>query len=112
MVEAPFGAEIDPDRDLYLRTHAHSLQHGPGCEPYPSPTSPAPPSAVLAEQLPSHPEVILDTGTGIDYATVLIAEASPRSRLFPVERAPSTVRAPNRRPRTPAFPTVSPSSRR
>ena len=72
--------------DLYLQTHAHRLQHGPGCEAYPSPPSRAPLWAILAEQIPSPPEVILETGTGIGYSTVLIADAFPRSRLFTVER--------------------------
>jgi len=85
LVEAAFGAEIDLHWDLYLRTHAHRLQHGPGCEAYPSPPSRAPLWAILAEQLPSPPQVILETGTGIGYATVLIAEAFPHSRLFTVE---------------------------
>ena len=81
-----FGTEIDLHWDLYLQTHAHRLQHGPGCEAYPSPPSRAPLWAILAEQVPSPPEVILETGTGIGYSTVLIAEAFPRSRLFTVER--------------------------
>lgn len=85
LVEAAFGAEIDLHWDLYLQTHAHRLQHGPGCEAYPSPPSRAPLWAILAEQLPSPPEVILETGTGIGYSTVLIAEAFPHSRLFTVE---------------------------
>ena len=88
LVEAAFGAEIDLHWDLYLRTHAHRLQHGPECEAYPSPPSRAPLWAILAGQLPRHPEVILETGTGIGYATVLIAEAFPRSRLFTVEHDP------------------------
>ena len=86
LVEAAFGAEIDLHWDLYLRTHAHRLQHGPECEAYPSPPSRAPLWAILAEQMPNPPEVILETGTGIGYATVLIAEAFPGSRLFTVER--------------------------
>ena len=86
LVEAAFGAEIDLHWDLYLQTHAHRLQHGPGCEAYPSPPSRAPLWAILAGQMPSPPEVILETGTGIGYSTVLIAEAFPRSRLFTVER--------------------------
>ena len=86
LVEAAFGAQIHLHWDLYLQTHAHRLQHGPGCEAYPSPPSRAPLWAILAEQMPSPPEVILETGTGIGYATVLIAEAFPRSRLFTVER--------------------------
>ena len=86
LVEAAFGAEIDLHWDLYLRTHAHRMQHGPGCEAYPSPPSRAPLWAILAEQMPNPPEVILETGTGIGYATVLIAEAFPNSRLFTVER--------------------------
>ena len=86
LVEAAFGAEIDLHWDLYLQTHAHRLQHGPGCEAYPSPPSRAPLWAILAEQMPSPPQVILETGTGIGYSTVLIAEAFPRSRLFTVER--------------------------
>ena len=85
LVEAAFGAEIDLHWDLYLRTHAHRLQHGPGCEAYPSPPSRAPLWAILAEQAPSPPQVILETGTGIGYATVLIAEAFPHSRVFTVE---------------------------
>lgn len=85
LVEAAFGAEIDLHWDRYLQTHAHRLQHGPGCEAYPSPPSRAPLWAILAEQLPSPPPVILETGTGIGYATVLIAEAFPGSRLFTVE---------------------------
>ena len=85
LVEAAFGAEIDLHWDLYLRTHAHRLQHGLGCEAYPSPPSRAPLWAILAEQLPSPPQVILETGTGIGYATVLIAEAFPHSRLITVE---------------------------
>ncbi len=85
LVEAAFGAEIDLHWGLYLRTHAHRLQHGPGCEAYPSPPSRAPLWAILAGQLPRDPEVILETGTGIGYATVLIAEAFPRSRVFTVE---------------------------
>ena len=85
LVEAAFGAQIDLHWDLYLRTHAHRLQHGPGCEAYPSPPSRAPLWAILAEQLPSAPQVILETGTGIGYATVLIAEAFPHSRVFTVE---------------------------
>ena len=85
LVEAAFGAQIDLHWDLYLRTHAHRLQHGRGCEAYPSPPSRAPLWAVLAGQLPSPPEVILETGTGIGYATVLIAEAFPHSRVFTVE---------------------------
>ena len=86
LVEAAFGAEIDLHWDLYLQTHAHRLQHGPGCEAYPSPPSRAPLWAILAGQMPSPPEIILETGTGIGYSTVLIAEAFPRSRLFTVER--------------------------
>ena len=86
LVEAAFGTEIDLRWDLYLQTHAHRLQHGPGCEAYPSPPSRAPLWAILAEQVPSPPEVILETGTGIGYSTVLIADAFPRSRLFTVER--------------------------
>ena len=86
LVEAAFGAEIDLHWDLYLQTHAHRLQHGPRCEAYPSPPSRAPLWAFLAGQMPSPPEVILETGTGIDYAIVLIADAFPRSRLFAVER--------------------------
>ena len=86
LVEAAFGAEIDLHWDLYLQTHAHRLQHEPGCEAYPSPPSHAPFWAILAKQVPSPPEVILETGTGIGYSTVLIAEAFPRSRLFTVER--------------------------
>ena len=86
LIEAAFGAEIDLHWDLYLQTHAHRLQHGPGCEAYPSPPSRAPLWAILAEQMPSPPQVILETGTGIGYSTVLIAEAFPRSRLFTVER--------------------------
>ena len=85
LVEAAFGAEIDLHWDLYLRTHAHRLQHGPGCEAYPSPPSRAPLWAVLAKMMPSPPQVIIETGTGIGYATVLIAEAFPRSRVFTVE---------------------------
>ena len=85
LVEAAFGAEIDLHWNLYLQTHAHRLQHGPGCEAYPSPPSRAPLWAVLAELMPSPPQVILETGTGIGYATVLIAEAFPRSRVFTVE---------------------------
>lgn len=85
LVEAAFGTEIDLHWDLYLQTHAHRLQHGPGCEAYPSPPSRAPLWAVLAEMMPSPPQVILETGTGIGYATVLIAEAFPRSRVFTVE---------------------------
>ena len=85
LVEAAFGTEIDLRWDLYLQTHAHRLQHGPGCEAYPSPPSRAPLWAILAEQMPSPPEIIVETGTGIGYATVLIAEAFPRSRLFTVE---------------------------
>ena len=88
LVEAAFGAQIDLHWDLYLQTHAHRLQHGPGCEAYPSPPSRAPLWAILADQLPRHPEVILETGTGIGYATVLIADAFPRSRLFTVEHDP------------------------
>ena len=86
LVEAAFGTEIDLHWDLYLQTHAHRLQHGPGCEAYPSPPSRAPLWAILAAQMPSPPEIILETGTGIGYSTVLIAEAFPRSRLFTVER--------------------------
>ncbi len=86
LVEAAFGAEIDLHWDLYLRTHAHRMQHGPECEAYPSPPSRAPLWAILAEQMPSPPQVVLETGTGIGYATVLIAEAFPHSRLFTVER--------------------------
>ena len=86
LVEAVFGAEIDLHWDLYLQTHAHRLQHGPGCEAYPSPPSRAPLWAILAEQIPSPPQVIVETGTGIGYSTVLIADAFPRSRLFTVER--------------------------
>ena len=85
LVEAAFGAQIDLHWDLYLRTHAHRMQHGPECEAYPSPPSRAPLWTVLAEQLASPPEVILETGTGIGYATVLIAEAFPRARVFTVE---------------------------
>ncbi len=85
LVEAAFGARIDLHWDLYLRTHAHRMQHGPECEAYPSPPSRAPLWTVLAEQLASSPEVILETGTGIGYATVLIAEAFPRARVFTVE---------------------------
>ena len=85
LVEAAFGTEIDLHWNLYLRTHAHRLQHGPGCEAYPSPPSRAPLWAVLAELMPSPPQVILETGTGIGYATVLIAEAFPRTRVFTVE---------------------------
>ncbi len=85
LVEAAFGAQIDLHWDLYLRTHAHRLQHGPECEAYPSPPSRAPLWAVLAEQIPSPPQVILETGTGVGYATVLIAEAFPRARVFTVE---------------------------
>lgn len=85
LVEAAFGAQIDLHWDLYLRTHAHRMQHGPECEVYPSPPSRAPLWAVLAEQMPTPPEVIVETGTGIGYATVLIAEAFARSRLFTVE---------------------------
>lgn len=85
LVEAAFGAQIDLHWDLYLRTHAHRMQHGPECEAYPSPPSRAPLWAVLAEQMPTPPEVIVETGTGIGYATVLIAEAFARSRLFTVE---------------------------
>ena len=48
LVEAAFGAEIDLHWDLYLQTHAHRLQHGPGCEAYPSPPSRAPLWAILA----------------------------------------------------------------
>ena len=84
-MEAAFGTEIDLHWDLYLRTHAHRMQHGPECEAYPSPPSRAPLWTVLAEQLPSSPEVILETGTGIGYSTVLIAEAFPRARVFTVE---------------------------
>ena len=85
LVEAAFGAQIDLHWDLYLRTHAHRMQHGPECEVYPSPPSRAPLWTVLAEQLPSPPQVILETGTGIGYSTVLIAEAFPRARVFTVE---------------------------
>ena len=85
LVEAAFGAQIDLHWDLYLRTHAHRMQHGPECEVYPSPPSRAPLWAVLAEQMPTPPEVIVETGTGIGYATVLIAEAFPRARVFTVE---------------------------
>ena len=85
LVEAAFGAQIDLHWDLYLRTHAHRMQHGPECEVYPSPPSRAPLWAVLAEQMPIPPEVIVETGTGIGYATVLIAEAFPRARVFTVE---------------------------
>ena len=42
--------------DLYLRTHAHRMQHGPECEAYPSPPSRAPLWAILAEQMPIPPE--------------------------------------------------------
>ena len=52
LVEAAFGAEIDLHWDLYLQTHAHRLQHGPGCEAYPSPPSRAPLWAILAETDP------------------------------------------------------------
>ena len=85
LVEAAFGAQIDLHWDLYLRTHAHRMQHGPECEVYPSPPSRAPLWTVLDEQLPSPPQVILETGTGIGYSTVLIAEAFPRARVFTVE---------------------------
>ena len=85
LVQAAFGTEIDLHWDLYLGTHAHRMQHGPGCEAYPSPPSRAPLWAILAGQMPSPPNVILETGTGIGYATVLIADAFPRSRLFTVE---------------------------
>ena len=85
LVEAAFGAQIDLHWDLYLRTHAHRMQHGPECEAYPSPPSRAPLWTVLAEQMPTPPQVILETGTGIGYATVLIAKAFPHSRLFTVE---------------------------
>ena len=88
LVEAAFGAQIDLHWDLYLRTHAHRMQHGPECEAYPSPPSRAPLWTVLAEQLPNSPEIILETGTGIGYSTVLIAEAFPNSRLVTVERDP------------------------
>lgn len=86
LVQAAFGTAIDLHWDLYLQTHAHRLQHGPECEAYPSPPSRAPLWAVLAEQMPSRPEAILETGTGIGYSTVLIAEAFPHARLFTVER--------------------------
>lgn len=85
LVEAAFGAQVDLHWDLYLQTHAHRLQHGPACEAYPSPPSRAPLWAILADQMPCPPQVILETGTGIGYATVLIAEAFPLSRLFTVE---------------------------
>ncbi len=86
LVQAAFGADIDLHWDLYLQTHAHRLQHGTDCEAYPSPPSRAPLWAVLAEQLPSRPETILETGTGIGYSTVLIAEAFPLARVFTIER--------------------------
>ena len=108
LVEAAFGAEMDLHWDLYLQTHAHRLQRGPGCEAYPSPPSRAPLWAVLAEQLPSPPEVILETGTA--YATVLIAEAFPAHRS-PSSTTPSTGESLRRRSPTPACPrtTIVPS---
>ena len=109
LVEAAFGAEMDLHWDLYLQTHAHRLQRGPGCEAYPSPPSRAPLWAVLAEQLPSPPEVILETGTG--YATVLIAEAFPAHRCSPSSTTPSTGESLRRRSPTPACPAGPPSCR-
>ena len=86
LVQAAFGEDVDLHWDLYLQTHAHRLLHGAECEAYPSPPSRAPLWAVLAERMPAPPEAILETGTGIGYSTVLIAEAFPHARVFTVER--------------------------
>ena len=103
LVEAAFGAEIDLHWDLYLRTHAHRLQHGPECEAYPSPPSRAPLWAILAGQLPRHPEVILETGTGIGYATVAHRRGvSPAHGCSRSSMTPCTARSPNRPSRPPA----------
>ena len=95
LVEAAFGAEIDLHWDLYLQTHAHRLQHGPGCEAYPSPPSRAPLWTILAGQMPSPPNVILETGTGIGYSTVLIADGVPA--LTAVHRRTRSPAPPDRR---------------
>ena len=96
LVEAAFGAEIDLHWDLYLRTHAHRMQHGPGCEASPSPPSRAPLWAILAEQLPSPPQIILP-------------RRFPTHVCSPSSTTPCTAGSPSGRSQTPASQTASPS---